>query len=194
MMKQVTPSFFKPMLSLIAMVMVILLTASCTSAPIPTPSPAPTDETYNPAIDPSDFVAEIDNPYFSLQPGTTFTYESDTEEGTERNEVVVTMDTKTILGVTNIEVWARRPQHRKPSVTCKDSYRDYNTQCSRLRIDDSQANHRDVEYVASTAFANGSWLRVRIPLGGLWGTVPGLLFEKKNLIPALQRILVASYT
>ena len=27
--------------------------------------------------------------------------------------------------------------------------------------------------------------------GGLWGTVPELLFEKKQLIPALQQLLVA---
>ena len=31
---------------------------------------------------------------------------------------------------------------------------------------------------------------VRVPLGGPWGTVPELLFEMKELIPALQKILV----
>jgi len=30
---------------------------------------------------------------------------------------------------------------------------------------------------------------VRAPLGGLLGTVPELLFEKKRLIPAVQQML-----
>jgi hypothetical protein len=29
-----------------------------------------------------------------------------------------------------------------------------------------------------------------VPTGGPWGTVPELLFEKKQLIPALQEMLV----
>lgn len=45
------------------------------------------------------FVAEITNPYFNFEVGRTFTYESETEEGTELNVVTVTADTKTILGV-----------------------------------------------------------------------------------------------
>ena len=55
---------------------------------------------YNPVIDPANFVATIDNPYFPLTPGTTFVYEGVTEKGTEHIEVYVTHDTKTILGVT----------------------------------------------------------------------------------------------
>ncbi len=31
-----------------------------------------------------------------------------------------------------------------------------------------------------------------VPLGGAWGTVPELLFEKKRLIPALQQLLISS--
>src|SRR6266571_3133396 len=50
---------------------------------------------YDPAIDPADFVRVIDNPYLTLRPGTIFHYAS----ATETNEVEVTRDTKTILGV-----------------------------------------------------------------------------------------------
>jgi hypothetical protein len=32
----------------------------------------------------------------------------------------------------------------------------------------------------------GIWIQY----GGLWGTVPELLFEKKGLIPAIQQLLV----
>ena len=58
--------------------------------------PAP----YDPVIDPANFVAIIDNPFFSLTPGTTFIYES----ATEHDEFFVTHNTKMILGVTCIEV------------------------------------------------------------------------------------------
>ena len=32
---------------------------------------------------------------------------------------------------------------------------------------------------------------LKLSCGGPWGTVPELLFEKKELIPALQQLLVA---
>jgi uncharacterized protein YuzE len=55
-----------------------------------------------PAFDPCNFSNEeiIDNPYLTFTPGTTFTYESETEEGTEEDIVVVTNETKEILGIT----------------------------------------------------------------------------------------------
>jgi hypothetical protein len=60
-----------------------------------------TDEIAHLKFDPCNFSNEIiDNPYFALIPGTTFTYESVTEEGTEEIIVVVTDETKEILGVT----------------------------------------------------------------------------------------------
>ena len=57
------------------------------------------DEPYNPVIDPADFVAQIDNQYLPLMPGTTFVYEGETEDGKERIEVSVPHETKEILGV-----------------------------------------------------------------------------------------------
>ncbi|MEW6741869.1 MAG: hypothetical protein AB1486_03835 [Planctomycetota bacterium] len=53
-----------------------------------------------PRIDPEDFAPAIDNPFLPLEPGTTFIFEGDTEDGHERIEVTVTHDTKEILGVT----------------------------------------------------------------------------------------------
>jgi hypothetical protein len=61
-------------------------------------------ETYNPITDPADFVTTIDNQYLPLTPGTTFIYEGETEEGSERNEVYVSHQTKQILGVSCVEV------------------------------------------------------------------------------------------
>lgn len=62
---------------------------------------------YNPVIDPSNFVSEVNNKYFTLKPGTTFTYNSQTDEGLERIEVVVTNETKEVMGVKNTVVWDR---------------------------------------------------------------------------------------
>ena len=62
--------------------------------------PAP----YNPRIDASNFVSRVTNPYFPLPPGTTFVYEGQTENGFERDEFAVTHQTRTIMGVTCVQV------------------------------------------------------------------------------------------
>jgi hypothetical protein len=68
--------------------------------------PAP----YAPAIDPANFTdamgkpLPIDNVLFPLPPGTTFVYEGQTAAGFERDEFAVTHNTRTILGVTCVEV------------------------------------------------------------------------------------------
>jgi hypothetical protein len=65
------------------------------------------EKPYNPTIKPADFVAKIDNQYYSLTPGTTLTYRSETEDGIEKNVMIVTDETKKVLGVTTIVVWDR---------------------------------------------------------------------------------------
>jgi len=62
--------------------------------------PAP----YDPVIDPSNFVAQVDNPYFPLTPGTTFIYEGQTQQGFEHDEFAVTHRTRVIVGVRCVEV------------------------------------------------------------------------------------------
>jgi hypothetical protein len=50
-------------------------------------------------IDPTNFVAAIDNPFYPLTPGMMMIYEGATDEGSERVETYVTYDTKHIIGV-----------------------------------------------------------------------------------------------
>jgi hypothetical protein len=57
------------------------------------------EDVYAPVLDPADFVAAIDNPYAPFAVGSRWVYETQTPEGLERNEVEVTGETKTILGI-----------------------------------------------------------------------------------------------
>lgn len=56
-------------------------------------------KTANPPFEAASFVAGIDNPYLPLVPGTAFHYRSETPDGVETTDVVVTRDSKRILGV-----------------------------------------------------------------------------------------------
>jgi hypothetical protein len=57
---------------------------------------------YDPVIDPSNFSTTIDNPYFPLIPGTTFTYL--TPNRAIKDVFAVTHDTRVINGVTCVQV------------------------------------------------------------------------------------------
>ena len=59
-------------------------------------------EPYDPVIDPDNFTTTIDNPYFPLVPGTTFTYL--TPNGVAKDVFAVTHDTRVIHGVTCVQV------------------------------------------------------------------------------------------
>lgn len=65
------------------------------------------DSSYDPQIDPADFVATVDNRYLPLKPGMSWVYEGETDEGLERVEVTVTNDTMEVMGVTCVVVWDR---------------------------------------------------------------------------------------
>ena len=95
--------------SIIAVVLAGALLAGCgssgksaatTAASKPAPPPWEIKGAYAPSIDPANFVTTIDNPYFPLLPGTAFHYRG-TKEGTKQtDDMVVTDQTKQILGVT----------------------------------------------------------------------------------------------
>ena len=59
----------------------------------------PIEEIYEPTIDPANFVEGIDNRYLPFQPGNEWTYEADTEDGTELIEVVVLNETRMVMGI-----------------------------------------------------------------------------------------------
>jgi uncharacterized membrane protein YkoI len=56
-------------------------------------------DAYAPEINPADFSTTINNPYFTLVPGTKYVFEAEKPEGKERIEVTVLNETRTIAGV-----------------------------------------------------------------------------------------------
>ena len=60
---------------------------------------APIRGTYAPSIDPANFVTTIDNRYFPLKPGTGFHYKGVREGSPQRDDEIVTRQTRDILGI-----------------------------------------------------------------------------------------------
>ncbi|HEU4758387.1 MAG TPA: hypothetical protein VFT91_00235 [Dehalococcoidia bacterium] len=88
-------------------------TSGLTSAGGPSPAPAAQVAANHQAkaspadIDPGDFVSEVDNEFFPLEPGTTFFYEGAKDGVPASDETYVTHDTKQILGVNTTVVHDR---------------------------------------------------------------------------------------
>ncbi len=59
---------------------------------------------YHPAIHAANFVGVVDNPYLPLVPGTQFKFVEKLGKHTSENDVVVTHDTRVVMGVTCVVV------------------------------------------------------------------------------------------
>ncbi len=72
--------------------LILMLGVACSRASL--------DETaYSVDIDPGEFVARIDNPYFPQAGGTRYVYEGLTNKGLEHIEVVVLPDARQVMGI-----------------------------------------------------------------------------------------------
>jgi hypothetical protein len=92
----------------------VALLLSCDPQPTqPTENPARSDPAPElrtsqlPDFDPHDFVREVDNRYFPLQPGTRYIYRGVEDGEREVNTVVITRNRKNILGISAIVVLDR---------------------------------------------------------------------------------------
>jgi len=85
---------------------------------------APIHGAYSPRIVPADFATTIDNPYFPLRPGTAFHYKGVAEDGRtpQADDMVVTDQTKNIMGVTATVVRDTVSSHGKPIERTFDWY------------------------------------------------------------------------
>src|SRR5258706_14597470 len=71
--------------------LVVAATAGCTAMGV-------RDTAYHPQIDPANFQATVDNPYYPLVPGTVLKYREKSEGETKENIITVTHDIKMIMG------------------------------------------------------------------------------------------------
>jgi hypothetical protein len=91
--------------------------SSPTSSTLSASSLAPVHGNYSPSIDPANFVQTIDNPYWPLEPGTTYSYDG-VRGGTPQTDVeVVTHQTKVILGITSTVVRDTVSEHGAPAMS-----------------------------------------------------------------------------
>jgi hypothetical protein len=130
-------------------------------APEVAKQPAPD---YSPDIDPSNFVKEVDNPYFPLKPGTALVYEGRSEDGTERVEDTVLHETRRVMGVECVVLHDRVWQNGE---LIEETF-DWHAQDREGNVWYFGENSKELENgkVVSTA---GSWE------AGVDGALPGII-------------------
>lgn len=117
-----------------AIAFLAVLAASCSTSggtnppPRPTPPPTPASQlapvhgAYAPTIDPANFVATVDNPYWPLRPGTTYLYKGVRGSTPQTDTEIVTRQTKQILGITATVVRDTVSEHGAPVERTFDWY------------------------------------------------------------------------
>jgi len=136
---------------------------------------------YYPEIDPENFlspgeIAANPNPYWPLVPGTTYTYEGDTEDGTEVIVVEVTDETREILGVECVVV---RDRVYLDGELVEDT-RDWYTQDTDSNVwyfGENSLEYEDGEVVG----LEGSWE------AGQDSALPGILMEAAPAVGDIYR-------
>jgi hypothetical protein len=121
---------------------------------------------YSPTIDPANFVATIDNRYFPLRPGTAFHYRGYSGTTPQTDDMVVTGQTKRILGISCTVVRDTVSEHGKPVERTFDWY-----------AQDKQGN---VWYLGedSRELENGHFVRASDSWrSGVKGAKPGIIMR-----------------
>jgi hypothetical protein len=132
--------------------------------------------TPSPELDPSNFVAVIDNPYFPLPVGRTWVYTGVKDGQTQIDTVIVTADTKVIQGVTATVVSDVATHDGAVLEKTFDWY-----------AQDRQGNvwylgEDTTEFLANgKTDTSGSWE------SGVRGAVPGIIMEANPQIPDAYR-------
>lgn len=131
---------------------------------------------YTPTIDPANFVATINNRYLPLQPGTTFVYEGTSDGAQQRNEVVVTDQTKMILGVRCVVVHDTVSQDGTLIEDTLDWYAQ-DTDGNVWYMGEDSKSYEDGKMVST----KGSWE------AGIDGAQPGIAMPANPIIDAEYR-------
>jgi hypothetical protein len=107
--------------SMVAVVTALAAVGSSTAASQSAPAWA-LHGSYSPSIKPANFVDAIDNRYFPLKPGTGFHYSGIRGNTQQTDDMVVTQQTKKILGVRCTVVRDTVSEHGKPIERTFDWY------------------------------------------------------------------------
>ncbi len=76
-------------------------------------------QNYTVDINPANFVAAVDNPFFPHLPGMRWVYEGQTQDGLEHDEITVVAEKHTIMGV---ETTAARDIVKVDNELIEDTY------------------------------------------------------------------------
>jgi len=127
------------------------------------------EELYAPQIDPARFVAQVDNEFFPLVPGTTFLYEQ--ASGGERVEVYVTDERREVMGVSCVVVRDREYKDEELVEETLDWYaQDVDGNVWYFGEDTKELEGGEV---VSTA---GSWE------AGVDGALPGIIMKGQPIV------------
>jgi hypothetical protein len=121
---------------------------------------------YNPSIDPADFVSTVDNRYFPLKPGTTFHFRGYSDTTPQTDDVVVTHQTREILGISCTVVRDTVSEHGKAVERTFDWY--------------AQDKHGNVWYMGENSLERKHGRLVRASdswQAGVNGGKPGIIME-----------------
>jgi hypothetical protein len=124
-------------------------------------------KSHPPEINPGDFVAVVDNPFFPLVPGTTFFYEGETDGVPSSNVTYVTHTTKQILGVNCIEV---HDQGFEDGVLTEDTL-DWYAQDTSGNVWYFGEDTKELDPNGDVISTEGSWE------AGVNGASPGIIME-----------------
>jgi hypothetical protein len=134
------------------------------------------DGAYHPDINPANFVSVIDNPYFPLTPGTSYTFEGVRDGAGQRDVFTVTGETKPIMGVTSTVIKDTATVLKTGTIIEVTS--DWFAQDNQGNVwymgEDTKLLNPDGS-VKSTA---GSWT------GGVDGALPGIVMPGDLQIPS----------
>jgi hypothetical protein len=128
-------------------------------------SPAPSG--YHPVIDPANFHAVVDNPWFPLKPGSTWTYAGTKDGEPSRDVYVVTNETKVIDGVPCVVI----SDKLYLSGVLEERTSDYYTQDGHGNVWYFGEDTAELDKNGNVKSTEGSWL------AGQDGAQPGIFMQ-----------------
>jgi hypothetical protein len=145
----------------------------------PAPVPSPAASGYAPTVDPTDFVAAVDNPYFPLTPGTTYVFEGTRDGKGQRDEFAVTDETKVVMGVRSVVV--RDTATRIADGTLIEKTDDWFAQDRDGNVWYMGEDTKTFDAKGNVKSTEGSWE------AGVDGALPGIVMPADPQAPATYR-------